>query len=158
MKPLTFTWDGNRLIPANFMDVDGVLVAGESYRVDIIAERTAQSHGHYFAVLSDLWGTLPERLTSQFASPEILRKFSLIMTGYRHERTLVLDSNEQAARVAAFLRSGGSDYQIISVNENVIVEWKPMSQSRAAMPSKDEFQKSKTDVIRYIEELLADAP
>lgn len=157
MKPFTFTWDGNRLIPANFLDVDGVLVVGESYRVDIIAERTAQSHGHYFAVLSDLWGTLPERLSGRFPNPEILRKHALIMSGYRHERTLILNSPDQAERVATFLRNVTGDYQIISVSGNVVVEWKPLSQSRAGMPTKGQFQESKEAVIRWIEDLIGAA-
>ena len=113
-------------------------------------ERSAASHAHFFACLSEAWHNLPEA-DNRFPTPDALRKWALIKNGYCTKTECVCDSPEQAAAVAAF--TGNAEGIIIVVRENVVVKYTAKSQSIAAM-GKTEFQLSKDVVLDTIAELI----
>lgn len=147
--PIIFQWNGEAMQPlARFHNVaNSEFVVGELYRMEVVAERSINSHRHYFAALHDLWLNLPDSEAVKFATSEHLRKHCLIMTGYRDERKLATSSPAEARKIAAFIRPR-DEYAIISVAENVVIEWTAKSQSTKAMGGPT-FQKSKSDVLDY---------
>lgn len=114
-------------------------------------ERSTASHNHYFACIKTAWDNLPEQ-DERFPTPDALRKWALIRSGYCTENTIVCDSVEQAHLIASFL--GNQEGTIIVVRENIVKKYTAKSQSNAVM-GKDEFQRSKTDVLDTIAELIA---
>lgn len=156
--PIIYSWTGEAMQPLGRFakKADGRFVVGELYRLTDVEERSIASHNQYFASIHDRWLSLPDDLAVQFPTDELLRKHALILTGYRRERKFVASSKEEARKLAAFLRpqSVDDDYAIISVHENVVVEWKALSQSYKGMPTKGQFQASKQAVIDYLDKLL----
>lgn len=156
--PIIWRWTGEVMEPlarfARRCDIE--LVVGELYRMTVAEDRSAASHAHFFATVHEKWLSLPDQLATEFASDEILRRHALIMKGFRRERKFVASSQEEARKLAAFLRPQtiDDDYAIISVHGNVVVEWKAVSQSYKAMPEKGRFQASKQAVLDFIDDLL----
>jgi hypothetical protein len=95
-------------------------------------------------------------LVMEYQTPDKLRQHALIMTGFKRERKFVASSSAEARKIAVFLQAQGldDDYAIISVHENVVVEWKAMSQSRKAMPTKGLFRASKDAVLNYLADMI----
>lgn len=159
--PIPAVWDGEVFRPIRHMQriCDRHFVVGEEYRLVEHVERSHANHNHFFARLHDLWQSLPDKLAVQFPTQETLRKHALIMTGHRRERKFVASSVAEARKLAAFLapQPGDEGYAIISLSENVVIEWKPASQARNAMPSKV-FTESKQAVLAWIEDLIGVAP
>lgn len=154
--PLSFRWDGENLVPRSPKVCDERLVVGELYRCELIEERSLASHNAYFAQIHERWLSLPDHIALQFPSPDSLRYHALIMTGWRRERKFACRDSQEARRLAAALIPPSVDdgYAVISVNDNVVIEWRAMSQSYRAMPRKGDFQKSKQDVLDWIDDLL----
>lgn len=131
---------------------NAAFVVGEVYHLDLIEERSAKSHRHYFAAINEAWSSLPEHLAQQWPTPEHLRKHALIATGYRDETSFVASSKAEALRIAAFMRPA-DDFSVISVNGALVVRATAKSQSLRAM-GKDDFTASKTAVLDWIADLL----
>lgn len=127
-------------------------VVGEQYMLEPILERSMASHRHYFAVVRDAWRNLREEDAERFLTDDALRYYALIRTGWRDERSLVLSSNAEALRVAAFMRPA-NPYAVILVREKVVVEYVAKTQSIKGM-GKDDFNKSKTDVLDFLAAML----
>ena len=159
---IIWMWSGEAMIPLpRFHNlVNAEFVVGERYRMTVVEERSTVSHGHYFARLHDQWLSLPDHIATQFPTEQVLRKHALIMTGFRKERKFSASSPLEARKLAAWLRPQGpdDDYTIISVNENVVVEWKAVSQSYRDMPETGRFQASKQAVLDWIDDLLGVKP
>lgn len=159
--PLLFEWTGEAMVPLpRFRKAaDEAFVVHERYRMTIEEERSMQSHRHQFAAIREGWLNLPDHIATQFPTAEALRKHALIMTGFRKERKFATASREEARKLAAFLRPTDADdnYTIISVRENVVIEWKAESQSRAAMGN-ERFKASKKAVLDFIEGLIGVSP
>lgn len=158
--PIPFTWDGEVMRPpARFARLcDKQFVVGETYPLAVQEERSGVSHRHFFATVHDLWLALPDSIALQFPTSEILRKHALILTGWHKERRLALSSPEEARKVAAFMTGRTDDYTLISVAGNIVIERIARSQStRADGMRKAEFQRSKDDVLGWIEGLINEA-
>lgn len=149
-----FVWRDGAFVP------DGARIAahceeqfgeGEVVTFERHEERSTQSHNHYFACINEAWKNLPEG-DERFPTPDALRQWALIRSGWCTKTEVVLDTPEQAATVAAF--TGNAEGVIIVVRENVVVKYTAKSQSMSAM-NKQEFQLSKVDVLDTIAELLA---
>jgi len=125
---------------------------GEVVTLSPIEDRSAASHGHFFALLHQAWINLPEEYAERFPSEEHLRKWCLIKSGHRDERTTVCGTKAEAERVAAFIRPI-DDYAIVVAREATVTVWTAKSQSMRAM-GKDAFQQSKDDVLRVLSELI----
>lgn len=60
---------------------DASYVVGEVYKLAPFEDRSQASHNHEFAVIADMWASLPDRFKHEpwAQSPEHLRKYALIM-------------------------------------------------------------------------------
>ena len=153
--PILFTWDGEAMLPASQFwsaKADKVFVVGERYKMVEHHDRSVNSHRHYFAVIAEAHGNLPDELLDQYPTPEHLRKRALVMKGYRDERSIVCKSAAEALRIAAFIRPM-DEFAVVTVRDAVVRVWTAKSQSIKAMGAK-EFQTSKQDVLDFIDDLL----
>lgn len=125
---------------------------GEIVTLSPVEERSHASHGHYFACVHAAWLNLPEEYAERFPSEDHLRKWALIKSGWRDERTTVCSSKAEAERVAAFIKPL-DDYAIVVTHEATVIVWTAKSQSMRAM-GKEAFQQSKDDVLRVLSELI----
>jgi len=154
--PIKMAWDGESFTPAGqywARKADEQFVVGEHYLMAPTGGRSTVSHNHYFAAIADAHGNLPDYLLEIYPTPEHLRKKALIRKGYRDEREHVCASAAEARRLVATIRPL-DDYAIIEARENVVRIWTAKSQSKPAMPSNGEFQRSKSDVLEFIDGLL----
>lgn len=110
--------------------------------------RSQESHGHYFAVLGNLWDNLPEEKPWPWLDSEHMRKFALIKCGYCEMRQFALKSEAEARSIAFFI-SAMDNYALIVPNGKIITIYTAASQSKAAMGF-EEFQTSKTKVLDYL--------
>jgi hypothetical protein len=124
---------------------------GDVVSFDRHEDRSINSHNHYFASIKTAWDNLPEG-DERFPTPEALRKWALIRSGWCTENSVVCTDEAQAHLVAAFM--GNSEGTIIVVRGNVVKKYTARSQSVKAM-NKDDFQRSKVDVLDTIAELIA---
>lgn len=154
IAPIFAEWTGDSFAPlARFKkQCDASLVIGERYKIEIVEERSAVSHAHYFAQLHEYWLSLPESIADQYASVEHLRKKALIACGYADERSIACASKAEAQRVAAFINPMDG-YAVVTVREAVVRVYTAQSQSLRSM-GKSEFQKSKESILEYISALI----
>ena len=152
--PVLFRWSGEAMepLPRFAKACDAAFTVGEVYRMEVQEQRSLISHNHYFAALQDMFLSLPEGVDERIASAEHLRKFALIRCGYRDERTIVCASKAEARRFAAFVQPM-DEFAIVAVQEASVIVWTAKSQSMKAM-GKDDFQRSKEDVLAYCQSLL----
>ena len=125
---------------------------GEVVTVEVIGDRSEASHRHYFAVIADLWETLPETLAGDFPSSEHLRKYALIKAGYCKQRRLVLPTHEEALEAAAMVNELDT-YALCEVSGCVLTVWVALSQRRKAMKGKM-FEESKAAVLDTIRKMI----
>lgn len=124
---------------------------GEVVTFERHEERSTQSHNHYFACIKEAFDNLPEG-DNRFPTPDALRRWALIRSGYCITNDVVLSTPEEARAVAAFM--GNSEGTIIVVRENIVRRYTAKSQSAKSM-GREEFQRSKQDTLDTIAELLA---
>jgi hypothetical protein len=158
IAPLVTRWDGEAFVPLgrSAKECNASRVVGQLYRLVDHEERSEASHSHYFAVIAEGWSNLPDNHAARFQNPEALRKFALIRTGYATQRQYVAASKAEALRVAAFAPST-EEYELATVEGNVVTIWRAESQSYRAM-GKARFQASKDAVLGFIASLLEVAP
>lgn len=147
-------WDGSALIPArgHSARIAKELGAGEVVTLEIVADRSAASHRHYFASINSGWQNLPEDLGDRFPTPEHLRKFLLIKTGYAVSQTHACASRAEALRLAK-LASALADFSVVTTDDATVTIWTAKSQSVRAM-GKAEFMKSKQAVLDALDDLI----
>lgn len=154
-QPIIFRWTGEVFEPSTNYQAH---LAGQRFAEgDVVAltehfDRSKISHDHYFATLHELWTNLPERIAPAFPNEDVLRAHALIRTGYCNKRQVVLRSNAEASRVAAFMRPS-NPLAIIDVDGPVVTEWTAESQKYRAM-GKKRFQQSKDAVLGWVSDLV----
>lgn len=152
--PLIFRWDGESMVPwrryAKLCDTEFTI--GEDYRLEVIEERSAKSHSHYFAALTEAWRNLPEDAAERFPTVESLRKFALIKAGFCDSRSIVAGSKAEAQRLAAFIRPA-DEFAIVTTSEATVTVYTAKSQSMKAM-GKADFTASKNAVLDYVAGLI----
>lgn len=148
-----FMWRDGVFVPENRIAgyCDEIFGDGEVVSFERHEERSTATHNHFFACLHEAWLNLPEA-DERFPTPEALRHWALIRSGHCTENSIVCDTPEQAQLVASFM--GNSEGTIIVVRDCVVKKYTAKSQSMKAM-NKDEFQRSKVDVLDTIAELIA---
>lgn len=118
-----------------------------------IAERSAQSHRHEFAVIRELFDTLPEGFSAPYAqSPETLRKHALIETGFCDVSIVAFETKDAAINAGPILKQiavNGHGYAIVIAKGNLVTITTPKSQRVSAM-GRSAFQESKKAVIEWI--------
>lgn len=152
--PQNFHWDAaaSVMVPDAPKRADRQYVDGEHYRLGVIEERSTASHNHYFSAVHEAWSNLPEDQALRFPTPEHLRKWGLIQSGYYTVSDFACATPAEAIRLAAFIRS--HDPYIVTVVDGATVNrLEARSQSRKAM-SKEEFQRSKEAVLEVLATLI----
>jgi hypothetical protein len=145
-------WNGAMLLPTRLEAVERMFEVDGRYHLESHFERSAPRHRAYFASLAEAWHSLPESTRDELPSPEHLRHFSLIKTGWRNERHIVLGSHREAIRVAAFM-ARPETFAVIFPDGHRVVEWTAKSQSYRAM-DREAFNRSMDDVMRYVAGLI----
>lgn len=142
---MVFDWDGEAMRPRHPRVADRHFVIGETYRLAVQEERSNASHGHYFAALAEAHTNLPEEWAERLPTPEHLRRYALIRSGFADSQTFVASSKAEAVRLAAFLRPV-DEFAIVTVEGSTVTRYTAKSQSYRAM-GKADFQASKDAVL-----------
>jgi hypothetical protein len=148
--PLWYRWNGAAMLPmqpelaAQQFHIDG------RYLLEAHHERSYQRHKAFFAAVHEAWTNLA---AAEFPTPEHLRKFALIRTGWRDERVMVCASPEAAERLATFCRPFDS-YAVMLADGPILRVWTAQSQSYRGM-GRDRFNKSMEDVLNYCAGLIS---
>jgi hypothetical protein len=157
--PMIWMWDvdenGNGVMrPARAYArlAERLFTYGEQYRLEPREERSGVAHRHYFAALREAFDNLPEDQTHRWPSVEHFRHWLLCTTGWCDETNFVLDGPEGARRLAVMLRKT-FPFAVITIEGNVVRQYVAKSQSTSAM-NKDEFQRSKNDVLDAAAKIL----
>lgn len=153
---MPFDWDGEVMRPVHSTYADRHYVVGERYTLVVHEERSTASHRHEFAWLAEAWKNLPEGLKDLYPSPDHLRKRALITAGHYHEEAVDAGSNAAALRVAAYVRKS-DEFAHVIVRGPIVLIHTAKSQSRRAM-GKDDFQRSKDDVMEIVAALVGITP
>ncbi len=154
--PIMFSWDGEHMIPASTYwsrQCDEQFVVGERYRLVEEHERSQVSHNHEFAFIKEAWNSLPDALLDQYPSSEHLRKYGLIAKGHCTMTQHPCVSAAEAERTEASLRKHVDTYAIVRRRGAVVTVYEAVSQSYRSM-GKAQFQKSKSDLMEFIGDLL----
>ena len=151
---ILFNWTGEAMVPArgHAKRCDEKFTVGELYRLEVSEERSHRSHRHYFAAVHEAWMNLPEKWAARFPSPDHLRKWALITTGFCTCRELAFDSNASAQIGGEAFREA-DPYAVIIVNKATVIVYRAQSQSLKAM-GKADFQRSKDLTLGKISEKL----
>lgn len=153
-RPIPCQWDGEAFLPLRgFGKVcDQHFVVGEVYRLVTQEDRSAKSHAHFFASVTEAWQNLPERYSGRFPSPDHLRKWALIKAGFRDERTIVCSSRAEAQRLAAFIKPM-DEFAVVVVQGTQVTVFTARSQNMRAM-GKQDFQASKDAVLDVLAAMI----
>ncbi|MCI0598742.1 MAG: hypothetical protein L0Y60_04345 [Beijerinckiaceae bacterium] len=158
--PVAFKWDGNAMVPFGRFAKTATsrFVSGHVYSfVEEELGTSDHSRRHYFACLRSAWLNLPEAISAQFPTSEILRKHALIRTGYCNSHQIVCASKGEAIRLAAALSAIKDAYAIVTIDCCIVTRLTARSQARRAMKVK-EFQASKNAVFEFLAGILGVAP
>lgn len=161
LLPLKFTWDGEAMVPASAFlarQADRQYVVGESYMLAEEKQRSTATHNHEFAFVAEAWANLPERFTDApwAKSPEHLRKYALVKTGYAKCQIYPCKFKSEARRLAATI-ADMDEFAIVIVKGRTVTRYTAMSQSRKAMGAAD-FQASKQAILEFIAGLIEVEP
>ena len=137
-------------------DCDAEFAEGEDRWLEAIADRSPQSHKHYFACIAEAWANLPERLGARFRTPEALRKWCLIETGwYTAPEPVTMVNQEEALRHALDLSRRHPDDRIYVDSEDPRrLIWKTAKSQNYRAMRKADFQASKDAVLQKLGELI----
>ncbi len=174
IPPLPYRWSGNSWhpLPRFAARCKRLFEEGEVLLLEPREdqeERSTESHKQYMALVNQAWLNLPEQWGGQFANATHLRKWCLINCGYRHEQKTVLSSNAEALKVAMLLNKfmlrgdfvkEDSKYSVVEATGRVVTVMTAKTQRYAVRGGmgRREFQKSKTDVLEYLDTMLGLEP
>jgi hypothetical protein len=168
LEPIPFIWDGEECVmrPARGYRplARRQFVHGEEYPLEVHEQRSMKSLRHYHAAIRNAWQNLRDEqrykvdptsgeIDDKYPEPDSLRKWALIKLGYRKERFITCDTEEQALALVPKIQPIDEE-AIIVVSGNVIKIYTARSQSmygRNRM-TKEEFQRSKTEVLDLLAE------
>lgn len=149
--PIEAVWTGEVFQPLDpywVRRADKEFARGEVLRLIHQAERSHNSHAHYFASVTEAWKNLPPLMAERFASPDHLRRWALIKAGYSNSHSLPCASPAEARRLAAFIRPL-DEFSVVTVTGSVVSVFTAKSQSYQTMDKK-EFAESKEKVLDII--------
>lgn len=118
--------------------------------------RSKASHGHYFASLKESWLNLPHTLDWLCVSPEHLRQWCLIETGWCEQEQFEFKNASAAKRFAVFY-SKRVPFCRYWLNGRFLTIKNAVSQDYASM-DKATFESSKRDVLDMCSALLGVKP
>jgi hypothetical protein len=137
------------MVPTRVELAERQFVPDHHYLLEPHHERSHARHRAYFASLNEAWSSLA---VDDFPTPEHLRKFSLIRTGFYDERVLVCKTAAEAERAAAFMRPLDG-FAVVIRDDNLVRVETAKSQSYKTM-GRDEFYRSMDAVLDYVAGLL----
>jgi hypothetical protein len=148
--PVFFVWSGEVMEPSpRFRKrCDEQFTVGQTYRLEVVEERSSASHRHYFAAIHEAWVNLPHEIADRFKNSEHLRKWCLIKCGYADEQNFILASATGAEAFASFIGLR-EPYAVIDVKGRVVRIYTAKSQSVREM-GKAEFEQSKRAVLDQV--------
>lgn len=150
--PMDFNWNGEVFTPIHPKLADKHFVVGECYRLEVIEDRSAASHRFYFACLNEAHKNLSEELAQRFPTMDHLRKWALIRSGHRDEKSFVCSSRAEALRFATFLRPM-DDFSVVITSESAVTVFTAKSQSMRSQGKKS-FEESKSAVLDIVSALI----
>ena len=132
---------------------------GGLFRMAPVEDRSTATHNHQFAWISEAWKSLPDHYAGEpwSVTPETLRKYALIRTGFCSTQIYACGSKAEARRWAANLRGAIHEFCIVVPKEMTVQVFTAKSQSRRAM-DKAEFQASKEAILDFIADLIGVEP
>lgn len=150
VRPVLCVWDGEHFIPLpRFKRLcDQQFCVHEEYALIPSEERSMTSHRGYFAQVKEAWKNLSEEFDGRFPTPEHLRAWALVQTGYATEASYVLDSENEAKHLAVMLRRM-SPLAVIRISDRVVQHFEAESQSVSAM-RRERFEASKKAVLELV--------
>lgn len=155
--PCTWTDEGTfKPLPRFAKMADQHYAVGEVVPLVQHHDRSAQSHSHYFASLTEAWRNLPEDQAERFPSVEHLRKWCLVRAGYANSQAVVCESAAEAKRFIALAKSL-DEFCVVTIREKVATVFTAKSQSMKAMGAR-EFQDSKSKVLDECARLIGVDP
>lgn len=155
--PIRCIWRAGAFYPydaSTFRDVNARYAEREIVMLDDAKGRSRNSHDHFFAVVGEAWGTLPEHMRDRLPTPDSLRHYALCKSGYCDVETFVASSKAEALRIAGFVRKGEV---IVTIDGPTVTRLTPHSQSQKAMGARV-FQESKAACLDVIAGLLETTP
>lgn len=158
MQPIMLRYEGEGAFsPASSFwagRADKQYVVGEVYSMAEAHDRSQASHNQEFAAIAEMWKSLPEQYAHEpwAQTAEHLRKYALIRTRWCDTQTYACGSHAEALRWAANLRPL-DEYSVVTVEGSLVYRFIAQSQSRRAM-GKERFQRSKTDILEFIEDMI----
>ena len=143
------------LVPRQRWLFDRMFAEGQEYTIEIHEPRSTKSHNHFHAVVNEAWKNLPEEIAKQHPDADHLRKFALIKTGWSIKRNVVCESIETAHAFAA-IAGQLNESAVIVVQGPVVTIAVARSQKTTGTGAmnREEFQKSKSDVLDYVASLI----
>lgn len=155
--PIACRWDGESFTPLPRLArvADEHFVIGEVYHLLEQQERSPKSHRHYFVMVKEVWENLPESET-RFPTPEHLRKWALVRSGYCDERQVVCASKAEAVRWWPVMAAADT-YAVVVPKGPIVTIYTAKSQSVKAMGAKD-FQASKEAVLGLVSAMIDVSP
>jgi hypothetical protein len=152
--PIACRWDGEAFVPLPRLArlADEHYAIGEVFHLVVEKERSPKSHRHYFAMIKEAWENLPKD-ELRFPTPDHLRKWALIRSGYCDERQIVCATKAEAARWMPILAAADT-YSVVAVRGPIVTVYTAKSQSVKAMGSKD-FQASKDAVLALCADMIS---
>ena len=150
--PTPFRWDGEAMIPLRPKLADELYVVGQTYALEEVLARSSAAHARYFACVTEAWASLPDDHAARFVTPDALRKFALVMTGFRDARTIPCATRAEALRWAAVVPTLDS-FAVVTIDGATVTVLTPQSQSYRSM-GKKRFHESADAVLDYIAGLI----
>lgn len=155
--PVTFAWtDEGAMKPLDRFArlCDRQFVVGETYRLGVIEERSADSHKHFMAAVEEAFQNVPEIHGKRWPTPDRLRKWALCQANFCVTTTYAATSKAEALRFVAYVASQGVADDLDMSDDGLTVYVKvAFSQSYHNMKRK-EFQESKQAVLEVLSNLI----
>src|SRR6202034_4377926 len=154
-----YRWSGSALVPLpRFAKMCAEqFTAGAIYRMKEDEQRSEKSHDHFFGCVKAAFENLPEHVADRFASPEHLRKWALIRSGFRSERTIIFQADDDA-ECTALLAQELDEFAVVLVEGRIVAVYTAKSQklkrANGDGMGRAEFEASKEAVLRVCSELI----
>jgi hypothetical protein len=156
LQPAVFKWLSGPAVmmpsPASLPLCLRQFVGGEEYRLSAEEERSVASHRQFMAVVNEAFDQLPERYAGRFKSADHLRYWCLISCGFASEKTVLLDTEQDAQRVADYIAQEHQNTHV-QVRGNVVTIWTAKSQKYESM-NKKEFEATHHAVFDLLSDMI----
>lgn len=158
--PFLVKWDDERdvFVPERKLiaQLKKLYANGKAIWLEQVQFRSMASHNDQFAKIHERWDSMPNYITSRFINETHLRKYALIRTGWVKEMRHLPFTNREDAITGAVLARLIDSYALVTIDDCVVSFYVARSQRTTGPESmtNSEFQKSKTDVLAFLNALL----